>query len=176
MNPATTATTKRRVLCGSVSSVSRFVSSVRYSLLGTDSRSSTPVLSPKLSTGMPALFTRLHEQIGERRAHRRRHVTIALDVAGASDKRNRHVHVRMDVPVAHAAADHHQRVIEQVAVAVGRGAHLLDQIGEQLHVPRAQLGVLRQVVRVVAVVRHGVMRFVQSDLRIHARALFRRRT
>ena len=69
----------------------------------------------------------------------------------------------MQVAVAHAAAVEDQRVIEQRAVAVRRGLQLLEEVGEQLRVIGVDPGLLRDQLRVVAVMRHGVVLLGHAD-------------
>ena len=64
----------------------------------------------------------------------------------------------MLVAVAHVRSVHEDRVIQQRAVAVfGRG-HLLQEIGEALHVPSLDLRNLGNPLRLIGVVRNGMER------------------
>ena len=72
------------------------------------------------------------------------------------------------VRIAHAAAVHQHRVVEQRAVAVGRGLQPIEEPPEQLDVIGVDARHLLDVLRVVAVVRHGVVLLGDADLGIGA--------
>ena len=59
-------------------------------------------------------------------------------------------------------------VVEQRAVAVGSGPQLLEQIGEHRDVIGGDLAQLSPALRIVAVMREGVVRVGDADLRIGA--------
>ena len=65
-------------------------------------------------------------------------------------------------------------MVEQRAVAFRRGLQLLQEVGEQRHVERVDLGHLRDLLRIVAVVRERMVRIGHADLGIGARAGFAR--
>ena len=89
---------------------------------------------------------------------REREVTTALErTAGAARDQARQVHVVVDVAVAQAAAVENHRVIEQRAVAVVRVAHSLQEVAEQLDVVLVDLGFPGDQLRVVDVMRAGVV-------------------
>ena len=59
-------------------------------------------------------------------------------------------------------------LIEQRAVAVRRGFQLLEKLREQRHVERVDLGNLRELLRIVAVMTRGMVRVGDADFRIRA--------
>jgi hypothetical protein len=76
------------------------------------------------------------------------------------------------VPVAHAAAEVDDRAIQERAVAIGRRLQSAGELGELGHLIGAELGVLIDPLRLVAVVRYGVVRFRDADVRVTAAAAF----
>src|SRR5713101_2918651 len=70
--------------------------------------------------------------------------------------------------VAHPASVQVNGVVEQGAVAVGSGLQLLEKPREQRHVERIDLGNLRELFRIVAVMTGGVVRVWDADFRIRA--------
>ena len=110
-------------------------------------------------------------QVGERRRVVEADVPSTLELrAAAARDHDRQVRVIVDVGVAHAAAQQVQRVIQQRAVAVGRRRQLLDQVGEQRHVVGVDLRQLDELLRVVDVMRHGMVRLGDADVGIGAGA------
>ena len=108
-------------------------------------------------------------EVGQRRA------ALVLDVpatphAGRRAARDQNGKVLMVVHagVAHPASVQVDRVIEQRAVAVGRGFQLLEKLREQRHVERVDLGNLRELFRIVAVMTGGMVRVRDADFRIRA--------
>jgi hypothetical protein len=73
--------------------------------------------------------------------------------AEVADQHARQVGVPVQIAVAHAAAVHQHALVEQRAVAVGRGLHLLGEAREKRHVVRVDLGFLLDEPGIVAVMR-----------------------
>ena len=57
-------------------------------------------------------------------------------------------------------------MVEQVPIAVGRRAQLLEEVGEQLRVIGVELRELLKLLRLVAVVREPMMRLRDADFRV----------
>ncbi len=76
----------------------------------------------------------------------------------------------MLVAFAHAAAVQDHRVIEQRSVAVGRGRELVQELREQRDVTGVELDEIRDLLRVVAVMRHGVVRLGDAEIGVDALA------
>ena len=129
-----------------------------------------PVLSPNRSAGTPALSSDRQQQIRHLaglglEGHRQVAPAFVLPRTAAEDCQ-RQIHVRVDVRVAEPGAVEQQRVIEQRAVAVGRRSQLLEERREQLRLIGVHLGELRDLLRIVAVVREPVVRLGDADFRI----------
>ena len=98
------------------------------------------------------------------RVVREHHVTVSLERAvDAADENHRHLLVRVPMRIAHVAALVDQHVIEHRAVAVGHVLQLLDEVRQVLHVIAVDLGVVRDVLRLVAVVRRPCQPPVKPD-------------
>ena len=128
-----------------------------------------------LSTKRVQMHAHLVEQrqveIRQRRRILESDVPAALEArASPAGHHDRQVRVIVDVGIAHAAAQQIERVVEQRAVAIGRRLQLLDQIREQRHVVRVDLGELDQLLGIVHVVRHRMMRLGHADVRVGPRA------
>ena len=80
----------------------------------------------------------------------------------------------VDVRIGHARAVDDQRMIEQGAVAIRRGAQLLQELRVHARVIGVDLDHLRHLVRLVQVMRNGVVLLGDADLRIGALAEFAR--
>ena len=78
----------------------------------------------------------------------------------------------MHVAIAHAAAPEYNRVIQKVAIAVGAFPQLLEKISQRFDVIRIQFRVILHLFRIVAVVRHRVMRLGQANLGVWAIHVF----
>src|SRR5688572_11592910 len=125
----------------------------------------------------------MHADLVEQRQMkvRQRRRVLVSDVAAALEPRasstsddDRQVRVIVDVGISHAAAEQIERVIEQRAVAIWRRLELLDQIREQRHMVRVDLGELHQLLRIVGVMRHRMMRLGHADVRVGSGARFPR--
>src|SRR5690242_15106186 len=112
-------------------------------------------------------------KISERRGLSIFNMASALKIA-RSPAGHQHwdIHVIMHVGIAHAAAIKVHGMIQQRTGAIRRRLHLSDEIGEQLHMKRIDLGNLGKHFRITAAVRCRVMRIRQADLGIRARAGF----
>src|SRR6185436_11707974 len=104
---------------------------------------------------------------------RRRLLVLGDDVAvalqapvGAADDDGGRVGAIVLVAVAHPAAPVEHRVIEEAPVAVLGRLQLLEELGELDDLIRADLRVLRQLLRVVAVVRDAVVRLGDADVMV----------
>src|SRR5438094_387137 len=106
-----------------------------------------------------------HPQVADRRARRQLDVTMAFaDAAANGEDRQRIAGVL--VRVAHAAAIEDERVVEERTVAVRRVLQRVEELREELDVVRIDLHDFRDVRRVVAVVRDGVVLLADANLRI----------
>src|SRR5215203_5422434 len=123
----------------------------------------------------------MHADLVEQRQMKvcqRRRVLVS-DVAAALEPRasstsddDRQVRVIVNVGISHAAAEQIERVIEQRSIAIWRRLELLDEIREQRHVVRVDLGELHQLLRIVGVMRHGMMRLWHADVWVGSGARF----
>ena len=93
---------------------------------------------------------------------------------GAARDQDRKVLVIVQAGIAHAASVQVDGVIEERAVAIGSRLHPLEELREQRHVERVDLGDLRHLFRIVAVMARGMVRVGHADLRIRAIALLAR--
>ena len=126
-----------------------------------------PVLAPSFSISAPARCAIASSRFAV--------VFPCLDMSGflftgvrAADEDRRRVAAIVLVAVAHAAAPVEQRVIEQVAVAVLRGLQLVEELAELHDLIGADLGVLGELLGVVAVVRDAVVRLRDADVGVAA--------
>ena len=108
-------------------------------------------------------------EIGQGRA------ALVLDVPatphaarGAARDQNGKVLMVVDTGVAHPASVQIDGVIEQRAVAVRSDFQLLEKLREQQHVERIDLGNLRELLRIVAVMTGGMVRVWDADFRVRA--------
>ena len=85
---------------------------------------------------------------------------------GAAGDQNREVHVVVQTRVAHPASVQEHGVVEQRALAVRRGLQLPEEIGEQRHMERADLGDLLDLHRIVAVMAGRMVRLRDANLGI----------
>ena len=90
------------------------------------------------------------------------HVTVAAAEAAAHGHHRQRiggVHVR----VRHAAAVEDQRVVEDRSVAIRHGLQVLQQARDHLQTEDVDLGVLRHLLRLVAVMRGHVPRLGDAN-------------
>ena len=80
----------------------------------------------------------------------------------------------MRVPVADAAGEENDRMVHQGPVSVGRGTHLLQEIGELPRLVGLNPDALGHHGVIVAMVGEGVVPFLQADLAVGPLALFAR--
>ena len=90
---------------------------------------------------------------------------VQAAVAAADDDIRQRVMI-VSVAVAHVAAIEKDRVIEKRAVAVFVRVELADEIGEQPDVVCLDLGEPLELVGAILVVRHRVMAFGDTNLRV----------
>ena len=94
-------------------------------------------------------------------------MAITADAQGfATHDHYGHLVVVVHVTVAHAAAKEHRGAIEQRRITVVNRFELLEEVIQHLDVVRVDLRVRRELVRMVVVVRDGMMRIGDADLRI----------
>ena len=100
-------------------------------------------------------------------------VAVALHAAVCATHQNsRWVAAIVLVAVAHAAAPVEQRVVEQIAVGILGRLQLVEELAELHDLIGAQLGVLGQLLGVVAVMRDAVVRLGDADVGVAAVARF----
>ena len=96
----------------------------------------------------------------------------ALEIPRAASRQHeRNVHRRMRVTVRDPGPVNHGYVVHQRAIAVARGAQLVEQIREHLHVIRVDLRRFRNLLGLVLMVRDRMVRVGHADLRICHTAL-----
>src|SRR2546425_12891511 len=94
-------------------------------------------------------------------------VAAALQAGrSAAGNQDRKVLVTVQAGIAHAAAVQIDRVIEERAVTVGSRPHLLEEIRKQRDMEAVDLGNLRDLFRIVAMMARWMVRIGHADLRI----------
>src|SRR5207247_1584026 len=107
------------------------------------------------------LVEQAHQQIPHRDivAGRKREMASAFEPAGSAARNDqRQVDVQMHVRVTHRPAIEQEAVVEEVAIAVRSGAQLLEEVCEQLRVPRIDARIFLELCRLVAMMAQPVMR------------------
>ena len=119
------------------------------------------------------LVQKRHMEVHERRIWRQPDVPPTLDRprTPAQDK-DREVGVRMSIAVADPAAIQDHRLIEERAIAVGGRTQSVKQMSEHLRVEDVDLRQFGEPLRIVAMVRHEVVRLGNTDLGIGPVAQF----
>ena len=136
---------------------------------------SSPVLSPTRSTGTPARPSIDMYRLVSGRPLRVAQVPAAAELPRPSPRQqDGEVLDVVQVAVAHAAPVEQHQLIEQRGVPVRRRLQSAQVVRQQLRVIGAHARQLRQALRVVLVVRQGVVRVRHADLRIGLRGELRR--
>ncbi len=95
-----------------------------------------------------------------------------FESAAAAGQQHRQIVVVMAVAIANAAAVNDHGVIEQGAIAIGRGFHLLQESSELLHVVLINGGHFIHQRGVIPMMRQAMVAFGHADLAIRAVAAF----
>ena len=98
--------------------------------------------------------------------------TTALCPSGAAHENQRQIDVRVLVGVADTAPVKNEGMVKEIAVAIGRGLQLLEEMRRQGDVILVDLGALLELHGVVLVVRHRVVRGIDAKLWVSAIGLF----
>src|SRR4029453_4611752 len=100
----------------------------------------------------------IKEEIADWRFLGRLDVSVPFEQSCSSScEQCRNVEAKVQVAFAHGTAVQDHRVIEQRAVAVGRSLHPFQELPEQADLPRVELDQIGNLLRVLRMVRHGVM-------------------
>src|SRR5262245_51434345 len=88
-----------------------------------------------------------------------------LDLAAElSGEQSRQIEVAMQIAVAHSAAVKDEAVIEQRAIALLGGLQLLQEVAQQRGVINVDLRLLGDQIRIVSMMRDGVVLIRHSDM------------
>src|SRR6185369_1207050 len=94
-------------------------------------------------------------------------VTAAFHSSGGATRyKNWQIGVIVYIGIPHAAAIQIQRMIEKRSVSFRSGLQFVQEVGKQRSVIGVNLGQLGELLRIVGVVRRGVVRVRDTDLGI----------
>src|SRR6185503_9712703 len=87
----------------------------------------------------------------------------------------RQIEVAMQIAVSHSAAVKREAIVQQSAIAIRRGLQPREEVVQELNVVDVDLLFLGDEIRVVAVMRHGVMLIRHADMCTASRAQLARK-
>ena len=84
-------------------------------------------------------------------------------------QQTRQIEMPVQIAITHSAAIEDQALIQERALAFRRRLQLLQEVAQQLNVVGVDFGFFRDQLRVVAVMRCGMMLFRNPDVRVRSR-------